>query len=116
MLTGIWYRDEQVRANPPLRWSRGYQRKTVLLSRGHQDANSKNLNRQEFLAKIEEIISAWDQNFYRLLAFAEFISEKPFAEPVLSVTELKMPVCKVFVCNNATELRNLVNSSLRLLA
>lgn len=40
-----------------------------------------------------------------LLAFAEFINGRPFPEPVLTLTQLKAEVCRVFGCGNASELR-----------
>ena len=55
--------------------------------------------------RIEEILSTGSLNAEVLYGFAEYINGKPFPEPVLSVAQLKAAVCKVFDCENATELR-----------
>jgi hypothetical protein len=39
------------------------------------------------------------------MEFAEFINGKPFAEPTLSIAQLKEAVCRVFDCKTAAELR-----------
>ena len=64
----------------------------------------KKLDRPAVLARIDEILSAGALDAESLLAFAEFINGKPFPEPVLTLTELKSAVCKVFGSMNATEL------------
>lgn len=56
-------------------------------------------------ARIAEILSAGPPDEETLLSFAEFIHGKSFPEPVLTVTQLKEAVCKVFGCKNAIELR-----------
>ncbi|MEA5474880.1 DnaJ domain-containing protein [Synechococcus sp. CCY9201] len=63
------------------------------------------LDRPSVERRIEEILANGTPNAEVLLAFAEFIHGKPFPEPVLTVTQLKEAVCKVFGCKNATELR-----------
>lgn len=63
------------------------------------------LDRPTVERRIEEILANGTPNAEVLLAFAEFIHGKPFPEPVLTVTQLKEAVCKVFGCKNATELR-----------
>jgi hypothetical protein len=55
--------------------------------------------------RIDELLAEGSPDAAVLLAFAEFIHGKPFAEPVLSLAELKSAVCHVFGCGNATELR-----------
>ena len=66
---------------------------------------SKKLDRPTVQARISELLAAGPLDAQTLLGFAEFIHGKPFAEPVLSLTQLKNEVCRVFGCKNATELR-----------
>ncbi len=55
--------------------------------------------------RIDELLAAGPPDAAALLAFAEFIHGKPFPEPVLTLTQLKAEVCRVFGCTSATELR-----------
>jgi hypothetical protein len=65
----------------------------------------KKLDRFVVQNRIAELLQAGPPDATALLAFAEFIHGKPFPEPVLSLTQLKREVCRVFGCTNATELR-----------
>jgi hypothetical protein len=65
----------------------------------------KKLDRPAVQAHISELLAAGPLDAQALLAFAEFIHGKPFPEPVLSLTQLKAEVCRVFGCKNAIELR-----------
>ena len=66
----------------------------------------KKLDRTAVLARIEEILSAGAPDAESLLAFAELINGKPFPEPVITLTELKASVCKVFGSNGVDVLEN----------
>lgn len=63
------------------------------------------LDRSVVQKRIAELLADGSPDAAALLAFAEFIHGKPFPEPVLSLTQLKSEVCRVFGCANATELR-----------
>jgi hypothetical protein len=55
--------------------------------------------------RIQALLSEGPPDEVALLAFAEWIHGKPFPEPVLTLTQLKSEVCRVFGCENAKELR-----------
>jgi len=55
--------------------------------------------------RIASLLTAGPPDAAALLSFAEFINGKSFPEPVLSLTQLKAGVCRVFGCANAKELR-----------
>ena len=65
----------------------------------------KKLDRSVVVERIAALLAAGTPDATALLAFAEFIHGKPFPEPVLTLTQLKSEVCRVFGCKNATELR-----------
>ncbi len=65
----------------------------------------KKLDRPAVLARIQALLEQGPPNAEALLAFAEFIHGKPFAEPSLTLPQLKTAVCKVFGCSNTIELR-----------
>ena len=65
----------------------------------------KKLDLPAVQTRITEILAAGPPDAQALLAFAEFIHGKPFPEPVLTLTQLKAEVCRVFGCKNASELR-----------
>ena len=65
----------------------------------------KKLDRALIHQRIAELLAAGPPDAAALLAFAEFIHGKPFHEPVLTLTQLKSEVCRVFGCKNAKELR-----------
>ena len=65
----------------------------------------KKLDRSVVQQCIAELLADGTPDATALLAFAEFIHGKPFPEPVLTLTQLKSEVCRVFGCRNATELR-----------
>lgn len=57
------------------------------------------------VARIQELLANGTLDQAILLEFAEWIQGKPFPEPVLTLTQLKSEVCRVFGCANAKELR-----------
>lgn len=57
------------------------------------------------VARIQELLANGTLDQAVLLEFAEWIQGKPFPEPVLTLTQLKSEVCRVFGCANAKELR-----------
>jgi len=57
------------------------------------------------VARIQELLANGTLDQAVLLEFAEWIQGKPFPEPVLTLTQLKSEVCRVFGCENAKELR-----------
>ena len=63
------------------------------------------LDRRTVQARIDEILAAGPPSAEVLLAFAEFVHGKAFADPALSLPELKAAVCQVFGCQSASELR-----------
>ena len=65
----------------------------------------KKLDRSVVQQRSAELLADGSPDAAALLAFAEFIHGKPFPEPMLSLTQLKREVCRVFGCTNATELR-----------
>ena len=65
----------------------------------------KKLDRSVVGERIAALLATGTPDATALLAFAEFIHGKPFPEPLLTVTQLKVEVCRVFGCKNATELR-----------
>jgi len=65
----------------------------------------KKLDRSVVGERIAALLAAGSPDATALLACAEFIHGKPFPEPVLTLTQLKSEVCRVFGCKNATELR-----------
>jgi len=65
----------------------------------------KKLDRSVVGERIAALLATGTPDATALLAFAEFIHGKPFPEPVLTLTQLKSEVCRVFGCKNATELR-----------
>jgi hypothetical protein len=65
----------------------------------------KKLDRPAVQQRIAELLAHGPPDASTLLAFAEFIHGKPFPEPVLSLTQLKSEVYKVFGCENAKQLR-----------
>ena len=68
-------------------------------------ATRKKLDLPAVQQRIGELLAQGAPDAPALLAFAEFIHGKPFPEPVLTLTELKSEVCRVFGCENAKELR-----------
>ncbi len=69
------------------------------------NSSRKKLDRTQVRQRIAELLAAGPPDASDLLAFAEFIHGKPFPEPVLTLTQLKSEVCKVFGCKSAKELR-----------
>jgi hypothetical protein len=65
----------------------------------------KKLDRPAVQQRIADLLAQGPPDASALLAFAEFIHGKPFPEPVLTLTQLKSEVCRVFGCENAKELR-----------
>ena len=65
----------------------------------------KKLDRPAVQQRIAELLAHGPLDAPALLAFAEFIHGKPFPEPVLTLTQLKREVCRVFGCENAKDLR-----------
>ncbi|MFN4867342.1 MAG: J domain-containing protein [Cyanobium sp.] len=55
--------------------------------------------------RIQALLSEGPPDEAALLAFAEWIHGKPFAEPVLTLPQLKAAVCAVFGCSTPAELR-----------
>lgn len=70
-----------------------------------QGASRKKLDRPAVQQRIGELLAQGSLDASALLAFAEFIHGKPFPEPVLTLTQLKIEVCRAFGCENAKELR-----------
>ena len=68
-------------------------------------ATRKKLDLAAVQQRISALLAVGAPDAAALLAFAEFIHGKPFPEPVLTLTQLKAEVCRVFGCKNATELR-----------
>jgi len=69
------------------------------------NATRKKLERPAVQQRIAELLAKGSPDASILLAFAEFINGKPFPEPVLTLTQLKVEVCSVFSCESAKELR-----------
>lgn len=65
----------------------------------------KKLDRAAIEQRIARLLDQGPPDTSALLAFAEFIHGKPFPEPVLTISQLKREVCRVFGCENAKELR-----------
>ena len=65
----------------------------------------KKLDRAAIEQRIAKLLDQGPPDTSALLAFAEFIHGKPFPEPVLTISQLKREVCRVFGCENAKELR-----------
>lgn len=65
----------------------------------------KKLDRAAIEQRIARLLDQGPPDTSALLAFAEFIHGKPFPEPVLTLSQLKREVCRVFGCENAKELR-----------
>jgi hypothetical protein len=65
----------------------------------------KKLDRAAIEQRIAKLLDQGPPDTSALLAFAEFIHGKPFPEPVLTLSQLKREVCRVFGCENAKELR-----------
>ena len=65
----------------------------------------KKLDRAAIELRIAKLLDQGPPDTSALLAFAEFIHGKPFPEPVLTISQLKREVCRVFGCENAKELR-----------
>lgn len=65
----------------------------------------RKLDRRAVQERIAALLAAGTPDAAALLSFAEFIHGKPFPEPVLTLTQLKAEVCRVFGCANARELR-----------
>ena len=65
----------------------------------------RKLDRPAVQERIASLLAAGPPDAAALLSFAEFINGKPFPEPVLTLTQLKREVCRVFGCENAKELR-----------
>ena len=68
-------------------------------------ASRKKLDRAAIEQRIAKLLDQGPPDTSALLAFAEFIHGKPFPEPVLTLSQLKREVCRVFGCENAKELR-----------
>jgi DnaJ-domain-containing protein 1 len=68
-------------------------------------ASRKKLDRAAIEQRIARLLDQGPPDTSALLAFAEFIHGKPFPEPVLTLSQLKREVCRVFGCENAKELR-----------
>ena len=65
----------------------------------------KKLDRAAIEQRIARLLDQGPPDTSALLAFAEFIHGKPIPEPVLTISQLKREVCRVFGCENAKELR-----------
>lgn len=65
----------------------------------------KKLDRAAIELRIAKLLDQGPPDTSALLAFAEFIHGKPIPEPVLTISQLKREVCRVFGCENAKELR-----------
>ena len=65
----------------------------------------KKLDRAAIEQRIARLLDQGPPDTSALLTFAEFIHGKPFPEPVLTLSQLKREVCRVFGCENAKELR-----------
>ena len=65
----------------------------------------KKLDRAAIEQRIAKLLDQGPPDTSALLAFAEFIHGKPIPEPVLTISQLKREVCRVFGCENAKELR-----------
>ena len=68
-------------------------------------ASRKKLDRAAIEQRIARLLDQGPPDTSALLAFAEFIHGKPIPEPVLTISQLKREVCRVFGCENAKELR-----------
>ena len=68
-------------------------------------ASRKKLDRAAIEQRIARLLDQGPPDTSAVLAFAEFIHGKPFPEPVLTFSQLKREVCRVFGCENAKELR-----------
>jgi hypothetical protein len=68
-------------------------------------AARKKLDRPAVQQRIAALLAQGPPDAAALLAFAEFIHGKPFPEPLLTLTQLKSEVCRVFGCVSAKELR-----------
>jgi hypothetical protein len=55
--------------------------------------------------RIQALLDGGPPDGAALLTFAEWIHGKPFAEPVLTLPQLKAAVCAVFGCKTPAELR-----------
>lgn len=70
-----------------------------------RNAKRKKLERSAVQQRIAELQAKGSPDTSTLLAFTEFLNGKPFPEPVLTLTQLKVEVCSVFSCESAKELR-----------
>ncbi|MEB3270375.1 MAG: J domain-containing protein [Synechococcus sp.] len=68
-------------------------------------ASRKKLDRPAVQQRIAELLAAGPPDATALLAFAEFIHGKPFPEPLLTLSQLKSEVCRVFGCQTTKQLR-----------
>jgi len=68
-------------------------------------ATRKKLDLAAVQQRISELLAVGPPDSAALLVFAEFIHGKPFPEPVLTLTQLKAEVCRVFGSKTAKELR-----------
>ncbi len=74
-------------------------------TRSPASAPRPKLDRPAVQQRISQLLAEGQPDAAALLAFAEFIHGKPFPEPVLTLSQLKSEVCRIFGCANAKELR-----------